>query len=90
MAEIASILASREVSLASVTQKEVGEDAERVSLIITTHMTTEKAIKETVEDLGNLDSVQGSPMTMPIRDFGGVERRTGGKNRKEIWRNLGG
>ena len=70
MAEIASILASREVSLASVTQKEVGEDAERVSLIITTHMTTEKAIKETVEDLGNLDSVQGLPMTMPIRDFG--------------------
>ena len=34
----------------------------------TTHMTTEKAIKETVEDLGNLDSVQGLPMTMPIRD----------------------
>ena len=70
MAEIASILASREVSLASVTQKEVGEGSERVSLIITTHMTTEKAIKETVDDLGNLDSVQGSPMTMPIRDFG--------------------
>ena len=70
MAEIASILASREVSLASVTQKEVGVDAERVSLIITTHMTSEKAIKEPIDDLGNLDSVQGSPMTMPIRDFG--------------------
>ena len=53
-----------------MTQKEVGEDSERVSLIITTHMTTKKAIKETVDDLGNLDSVQGSPMTMPIRDFG--------------------
>ena len=53
-----------------MTQKEVGLNAERVSLIITTHMTSEKAIKETIDDLGNLDSVQGSPMTMPIRDFG--------------------
>lgn len=70
MAEIASILASREVSLASVTQKEVGEDAEKVSLIITTHMTTEKAITETNGDLEELDSVQGSPMIMPISEFG--------------------
>ena len=70
MAEIASILASREVSLASVTQKEVGEDADKVSLIITTHITTEKAIKETVRDLEQLDSVQGTPMTMPISEFG--------------------
>ena len=70
MAEIASILASREVSLASVTQKEVGEDADKVSLIITTHITTEKAIKETVRDLEQLDSVQGTPMTMPISECG--------------------
>ena len=70
MAEIASILASRKVSLASVTQKEVGENAEKVSLIITTHMTTEKAIEETVDDLGRLDSVLCSPMTMPISEFG--------------------
>ena len=69
MAEIASILASHEVSLASVTQKEVEEDAERVSLIITTHITTERAAARAVEDLKELASVEERPFCMPIDSF---------------------
>ena len=69
MAEIASILASHEVSLASVSQKEVGEDAERVSLIITTHVTTESAIVKAVADLKVLASVEEKPFYMPIGNF---------------------
>lgn len=69
MAEVASILASHTVSLASVTQKEVGEDAERVSLIITTHITTEEAILRAVADLECLATVEEKPFCMPIGAF---------------------
>ena len=69
MADIASILAARNVSLASVTQKEVEEDAERVSLIITTHLTTERAAAQAVEDLKGLASVEEKPFYMPIDSF---------------------
>ncbi|OUW16351.1 MAG: homoserine dehydrogenase [Opitutales bacterium TMED158] len=69
MAEVASILASHEVSLASVSQKEVPEDAERVSLIITTHVTTERAAALAVEDLKKLASVEERPFYMPIDSF---------------------
>ncbi len=69
MAEIASILASHEVSLASVSQKEVNEDAAKASLIITTHMTTEQAIFDAVVDLEALASVEEKPFCMPIGAF---------------------
>ena len=69
MAQISSILASHEVSLASVSQKEVGEDAERVSLIITTHVTTESSIVSAVASLANLESVEEKPFYMPIGNF---------------------
>jgi homoserine dehydrogenase len=66
MAEIASILASHQVSLASVTQKEVPAKAERASLIITTHLTTEEAIQRAVADLGALATLEEEPFCMPI------------------------
>ncbi len=66
MAEIASILASHKVSLASVTQKEVPEKAERASLIITTHLTTEEAILRAVSDLEGLAILEEKPFCMPI------------------------
>ncbi|QXD32025.1 homoserine dehydrogenase [Candidatus Pelagisphaera phototrophica] len=66
MAEIASILASHQVSLASVAQKEVPEKAERASLIITTHLTTEEAIQRAVADLGGLATLEEEPFCMPI------------------------
>lgn len=66
MAEIASIFASHQVSLASVTQKEVPEKAERASLIITTHSTIEEAIQRAVVDLRCLATVEEEPFCMPI------------------------
>ena len=66
MAEIASIFAPHQVSLASVTQKEVPEKAERASLIITTHSTTEEAIQRAVADLGCLATLEEDPFCMPI------------------------
>ncbi|MGY8692693.1 MAG: homoserine dehydrogenase [Verrucomicrobiia bacterium] len=69
MAQISSILASHEVSLASVSQKEVGEDAERVSLIITTHVTTESSIESAVASLAGLETVEEKPFYMPIGNF---------------------
>ncbi|EDY83920.1 Homoserine dehydrogenase, NAD binding domain family [Verrucomicrobiia bacterium DG1235] len=69
MAEVASMLAKNEVSLASVTQKEVEENATSATLIITTHYTTEKAILEAVKALEESSSVKGKPFTMPISSF---------------------
>ena len=69
MAEVASLFASKGVSLASVTQKEVSEKAQKASLIITTHSTTEKAILEAVKELEESASVEGKPFCMPISAF---------------------
>lgn len=69
MAEVASMLASFEVSLASVTQKEVAEGSACASLIITTHMTTEKAILDAVKALEESPSVTGKPFCMPVGSF---------------------
>lgn len=69
MAEVASMLAKNNVSLASVTQKEVGEGAQKASLIITTHMTTEKAMLEASKELEESTRVEGKPFCMPISSF---------------------
>jgi len=69
LAEVASTLAERKVSLASVSQKEVGEEAAKASLIMTTHLTTEQAIFDSVEALKRLGCVDGEPFCMPIGEF---------------------
>lgn len=69
MAQVASLLASKGVSLASVTQKEVSERAEKASLIITTHVTTERAILDAAKELEGSESVTGKPFCMPISSF---------------------
>ena len=69
MARIASIFAKLEVSLASISQKEVAEDATKASLIITTHNTTEKAILDAVKELEGLDSVENKPVWLPVGNF---------------------
>ncbi|MBC2608122.1 homoserine dehydrogenase [Pelagicoccus albus] len=69
MAEVASLLAKFEVSLASVTQKEVDESADHATLIMTTHMTTEQAILDAVKALEESSNVKGKPFTMPISSF---------------------
>lgn len=69
MAEVASLMAKYQVSLASVTQKEVEENAATATLIMTTHTTTEQAILAAVEALEKSASVEGKPFTMPISTF---------------------
>lgn len=69
MAEVTSLLAKHEVSLASVTQKEVEENAKSASLIVTTHVTTEQAILDAVKALELSACVEGVPFTMPISSF---------------------
>ena len=69
MAEIASVLASHEVSLASISQKEVGGNATKASLFITTHQTSEQAIFDAMNDLEALASVEEKPFYMPIGAF---------------------
>lgn len=69
MAEVTSLLAKNEVSLASVTQKEVEESAASATLIMTTHMTTEQAILDAVKALEESSCVEGKPFTMPISSF---------------------
>ena len=69
MAEVAALLAKDEVSLASVTQKEVEENAARATLLMTTHMTNEQAILDAVKALEESQSVEGKPFTMPISSF---------------------
>lgn len=70
MAGVTSMLAEHGVSLASVTQKEVEEAAVSASLILTTHVTTEKAILEAIAALSKSSSVEGEPFSMPISSFG--------------------
>jgi len=70
MADVASLLAARGVSLASVTQKEVEESASSASLIITTHATSEHSILQAAEALKASESVESEPFIMPIGAFG--------------------
>jgi len=69
MAQIAAIFAKREVSLASISQKEVAEDAAKASLIITTHNTSEKAIIDAIDELEKLDSLESKPVCLPVGNF---------------------
>ncbi|MCH6256597.1 homoserine dehydrogenase [Puniceicoccaceae bacterium K14] len=69
LAEVASRLAAYDVSLASVSQKEVAEDASQASLILTTHMTTEKAILDAIKNLEGYECVDAKPFMMPIGNF---------------------
>lgn len=69
LAEVASRLAGYDVSLASVSQKEVGEGASQASLILTTHMTTEKAILDAIKELEGNAFVDAKPFMMPIGNF---------------------
>lgn len=69
LAETTRSLASYDVSLASVLQKEVGEDAKMASLIMTTHIVSEKAILEALSAMEGLDCVEAKPFCMPIGNF---------------------
>ena len=57
MAKITSVLGEKQVSLASVIQKEVGEGDAAAEIVITTHKAKEHAVQEAVRKLEALDVV---------------------------------
>jgi homoserine dehydrogenase len=68
LAQVSASMASNQVSIASVLQRE-SELPECASLILTTHMTNEKAIQETVDDLKTMSVVVEDPVLLQIADF---------------------
>jgi homoserine dehydrogenase len=68
LAQIATVMANHRVSIASVTQPEAGEEG-TASLILTTHLSNEHAIRETLADLARLPSVVEAPLLLRIGDF---------------------
>jgi homoserine dehydrogenase len=69
LAQVATIMATNHVSIASVLQRE-SREARAASLILTTHETTELAIQQTVLALKSCPSVLAEPALLRIADFG--------------------
>ncbi|MEX2382723.1 MAG: homoserine dehydrogenase [Opitutales bacterium] len=68
LAEIATILARNGVSLASVLQREIA-DSGKASIILTTHLSNEKDMQKTLNDLRESASVKEEPFLLRIVDF---------------------
>ena len=68
LAQVANVMASNNVSIASVLQREC-EVERAASLILTTHHTNEKAIQQTVLGLKSSPVVLDDPVLLPIADF---------------------
>ncbi len=58
LAKIAHVLGDREISIASVIQKEADERAQTAELVIMTHLAREDAIQAALEELARLDVVR--------------------------------
>lgn len=67
LAQVATITARRNVSIATVDQHPAGD--RQASLILTTHDTCEQAVADTLTDLNALDTVVEEPLVMRIVDF---------------------
>jgi homoserine dehydrogenase len=68
LAQIATVMASNRVSIASVIQTAT-ERPDAASLILTTHESNEKAISQTLAELARLPSVMEKPLLLRIGDF---------------------
>jgi homoserine dehydrogenase len=68
LARVASVMARRQVSIASVLQHPAGVPG-AAALVLTTHESNEQAIAATLRTLGGLDSVLGPPLLLRIGDF---------------------
>jgi homoserine dehydrogenase len=68
LARVASVMARRQVSIASVLQHPAGLPG-AATLVLTTHESNEQAIRATLETLGRLDSVLGPPLLLRIGDL---------------------
>ena len=66
LARVSSILGSRGISIASVTQKEVAQPS--VPLVILTHQAREAAIQEALREIGGLEEIVEAPVMFRIED----------------------
>jgi homoserine dehydrogenase len=67
LAQIAAVFGAHGVSVASLTQKGRGEQAE---LVLITHPTREKNFFAAIEEVGKLPSCKGQPMTLRVLSTG--------------------
>ena len=69
LSKLSAILGNRNISIASALQKEAdAESSEGVPIVITTYSTTEGDIKNAVDEIAQLDGVNGKPIYIGIVD----------------------
>lgn len=68
LAQVATVMAGKNVSIATVTQKD-HPGAGTASLILTTHESNERDIQQTVKELNELSSVLEEPLLLRIANF---------------------
>lgn len=68
LAQVATVMAGKNVSIATVTQKD-HPGKESASLILTTHESNEHDIQQTVRELNDLPSVLDEPLLLRIANF---------------------
>jgi len=68
LAQIATLLGKHGISISSVLQVEVEENATVVPLVIMTHTTTEGAVKKACAEINKLECVRGKTVRMWVRD----------------------
>jgi homoserine dehydrogenase len=68
LAQVATAMAAQKVSIASVIQS-AQEPAGSASLVLTTHLSDERAMRVTLARLAKLRAVQGPPLLLRIGDF---------------------
>ena len=68
LAEISTVMADHEVSIASMIQPEESSN-QQATLIITTHQSNEKRMQDTIRDLKKLKNVHRAPFLLRIVNF---------------------
>ena len=69
MAKIASILANAGISIEAIQQKEPGEEATTLSLVMLTHRVVEKQMDNAIREIESLDSVVGEIMRIRVEQL---------------------
>ena len=69
MADITRIVADYNISISAMIQKEAGDAAEQVSIIMLTHKTVEKNINAAIARIESLPSVAGKVFRLRIEEL---------------------
>ena len=70
IAKVASILGDNQISIASVIQKERGEDGRDASVIFLTHQACERQFRKAIDTIDQLQEVGAPTVCFHIEDFG--------------------